>query len=531
MYCTRCGFQNEPGTAFCTKCGAPAEQAAPPSGPPPAVPPGYVPQGHAPQPGYPPAAAYVPPKKKRTGLIIGLIAGGVGLIGVVAAVLLFFLSGPAISGIWSCQDRGWVLEIGDGVVTEYSPAGTDTVRYSFDGSNGTTKLQDGSVSFTVKGNSLRLTDETTGDKYLFIRQGADFDIKAALLKSLEGMWSSEALGEVIEFHKEGRLRVYAANGDLDGGYDFDIRKGQGSFTVNGKAFEFTAGWNTLSVDTVGDYVRAEKGLDAAAFVSRFANPLPGTWYETTGTYGTITFAADGTFALAVYGKTFAGTYTFEPGTGSGSVLLKETGETESFTYANGTVTLDGMTYTQNYVEQPGAEEINAAVEGAWYDDELPEEMVIFYGDGTLDVTGADTFYSGTYTFDPFEQNGVITLTDGTRSESYEFYLKDGMLYLNGYTYTRETPNAGSILGTWYDTAGMQGTLYFDKDGLAIMDSYGTMFYGTYMFDETAGAGSMTLNFVDGPYTWSLYIWDGLLYNGDTVYTKNYVKQTSDTNAG
>ena len=171
--------------------------------------------------------------------------------------------------------------------------------------------------------------------------------------------------------------------------------------------------------------------------------------------------------------------------------------------------------------------------GTWYDAELPEELIVFYSDGTAEVVSEDTYYTGTYTFDPFEQSGVITLTDGTQSDDFEFKLEGDTLNLNGYSYTKQPTDAvtGTVLGTWYDVAGLQGTLYFDKDGLAIMESYGVFFYGTYVFDTAAGTGTMTLDFMDGPNIWNLYLLEGLLYTGDAVYTQQVVEQTTDTNAG
>jgi hypothetical protein len=186
------------------------------------------------------------------------------------------------------------------------------------------------------------------------------------------------------------------------------------------------------------------------------------------------------------------------------------------------------------VEQPGADDLYAAVAGTWYDTNMTDEIIILHNDGKAEASGGDLYYSGTYTFDPFEQKGVITLTDGTNSEDYEFYLSGDVMYIGEYTYSLHPPVAtdtASILGTWYDIAGMQGTLYFDKDGLAVMDSYGTMFYGTYAFDEAAGTGTMTLEFVEGPFPWNLTMWEGLLYTDDTMYTKEYVEQTTETNAG
>ena len=103
--CFHCGTKNEQGANFCIQCGAPLTTAAPSQGG--AAPPEVA----APQ-------QSAPPKKKRTGLIIGLIAGGVALIGVLAAAFFLFFSGPGIKGLWVCEDRGWALRIENGVLTE-----------------------------------------------------------------------------------------------------------------------------------------------------------------------------------------------------------------------------------------------------------------------------------------------------------------------------------------------------------------------------------------------------------------------------
>jgi TM2 domain-containing membrane protein YozV len=108
MFCTNCGSQNEPGTAFCTKCGArlgEAGAAAPESVPPgnagspesPGAPPyagstssgqgytppaGYVP-GSVPPPGAygQPGAPYQDPtaKSKLVAGLLGILLGGLGI--------------------------------------------------------------------------------------------------------------------------------------------------------------------------------------------------------------------------------------------------------------------------------------------------------------------------------------------------------------------------------------------------------------------------------------------------------------------
>ncbi len=540
MYCSRCGFQNEPGNAFCSKCGTPLEQLAPPQAPPQeAVPPqDYVPpQGYAPPPGYmpqgaaPPDARYapLPPKKKRTGLVIGLIAGGVALVGALAAVYFLVLAAPKLDGTWVCEDRGWVLQIKGQSLTEYSPSGTDTARYSFENGKGEAALRDGGVSFTVTGDRMSLTDEVTGDRYLFTRDDSDTDIEEVVISGFAGLWSSEELGEVLEFAGGGRLNVYSGAGDFTGSYDYDIRKGEGSFTVEGTDVTFSAGWDTLSVGTIGPYARAEKGLDVTAFVGRFANPLPATWYETTGAYGEITFGDDGTFTLTLYGETFTGTYTYDTQAAAGIVTIDETGDPADFTYTDGTLTLDGMTYTQDYVAQPTGDDVLTAIAGIWYDTATPGETVTFYTDRTVDVGSPEGTHSGTFTFNPLDLSGVITVSDDTQTVEFNFYLSGETLYVDEYTYSREEPvvtETGSILGTWYDTEGLLGTLYFDKDGMVIMESYGVFVYGSYAFDAASGVGSMSLEVEGSTYTLNVYMFGGSLYTDDGVYTKDFVAQAA-----
>ena len=61
----------------------------PPSSPQnvPPTPPSY----QAPQPQPTPSAFQEPPKKKRTGLIIGIILGSIAVIAIIAAILIYFL--------------------------------------------------------------------------------------------------------------------------------------------------------------------------------------------------------------------------------------------------------------------------------------------------------------------------------------------------------------------------------------------------------------------------------------------------------
>ncbi len=95
-FCTNCGASLPDGTAFCTRCGAKLASSPAPR---PAAPTYAAPAGYPSPMGYPaPAPA---PKKKHTGLIIGIIAA----VLVAAAVLVLFLTGvlgtPKEVGTWT----------------------------------------------------------------------------------------------------------------------------------------------------------------------------------------------------------------------------------------------------------------------------------------------------------------------------------------------------------------------------------------------------------------------------------------------
>ncbi len=401
MNCTNCGYQNEPNAAYCSQCGVPAEP-------------------------------YARTKKKRKGLLIGTIVGGIMLIGAAVAALLL-LGVPGVDGVWSCGSRGWVLQIEDGVMTEYKTAGTEIVRYTYNNGKGEAELQCGGASFTVTGDKLRLTDGVTGRRYLFIRQGKDFDIEQAVLEGIEGLWSSKELGEVIRLDG-GVFSLYSEEGGITGSYNYDIRRGEGTAILEGEEYFFTVGFDTVSIDMRAVYTRADEGLDVTAFISRFGNPLPGIWYETTGQYGTITFDTDGTFELTALGTTTNGTYTYDSLSRRGKTVSL-TGETASLSCVNGTLTLDDKTYTQDYVEQQSLQDMFGAVKGKWYDALGRDRTITFYSDGTVEATDGDVTISGIYRFDVSDQTGELILMDMFNDS--RFHIFDNVLHVGEYSYRRQ----------------------------------------------------------------------------------------------
>ena len=119
QFCTSCGAPLTPGVRFCESCGTPVAvqaqpievpqpQAAPPpatyqptQSQPPAAPPPAAYRPVPPRPAVPPPTAYrpappQPPRRRNTGLIIGLVVGGVALCCVVLAVILVVTGAVAI---------------------------------------------------------------------------------------------------------------------------------------------------------------------------------------------------------------------------------------------------------------------------------------------------------------------------------------------------------------------------------------------------------------------------------------------------
>lgn len=147
MFCSNCGRNNDQGSVYCDHCGAilnsvtDNRQGVPYTA-------SYTPPGT-----YSPGAQFAPPyapqtppmmqtpfappdqpiavKRKRTGLIVGLVLGAAALIAVI--VLIVSLTGTsAVIGTWYCEERGIVLEFQkDSIVLSHTAEGDDEGNYTF----------------------------------------------------------------------------------------------------------------------------------------------------------------------------------------------------------------------------------------------------------------------------------------------------------------------------------------------------------------------------------------------------------------
>ena len=539
MNCTQCGSPLSEGSLFCQACGSPVKEqppVQPAQAPPPAAPAQPQPiyqqpptQPYAQQPYAPPYTGAPQTKKKRTGLIIGIIAGAVVLIGAVVALYLFVFAGTPLTGQWYCEECGRVLVFSDNnTVTGYALTGNEDATYTYDKGKGKGVLtaNDTELSFKVDKNELVFTDDFIDEGSTFVKVDEKKEIEELVLNALQGLWSSEEIGEVLEF-KNGKIKAFSTSGDFEGTYDYDIEKGNGSLTVNDKEFEFSADYNALSITGIGNYVKADKKLDIKAFVAEHEMPIAGMWYDASGTYGTIEFYTDGTAQLVMFDQPIPATYTFDVASGTGTFSTESTGQTSEMTFADGTIVIDGITYTQEYVDQMGAQDLQSTVVGTWYEATGTLGDITFYEDGSQLINYNGNGYTGTYTFDPATGSGQVTFNDNGTDTTWDFSISGDVLQIDDTTYTRDyvaPVSASSITGIWYDITGESGTVTLYDDGTCLFDCYGTVLTGTYTFDDTAGTGSLTIDDPSDPLYAKLTLDQGYLYLDTIQYTRDFVQQ-------
>ena len=199
MFCVKCGYQNKDEAKFCFNCGNPLirpaaadvggdsenaaapvpsgeEQPTAPGIEQPAAPPDIVQSAAAPEYNAPPLGYQAPPpKKKRTGLIVGLSIGGVVLAAAVVVIILLLSGSESVEGIWCNETHNEVLAFDDdGNVTVYEPTYEVEGTYEFDARSGKGLIitDDREYDFAVRDSQL-IVDDRRG----YIRMFDNFDIK------------------------------------------------------------------------------------------------------------------------------------------------------------------------------------------------------------------------------------------------------------------------------------------------------------------------------------------------------------------
>lgn len=558
MNCTQCGYQNPEDSRFCRQCGAPLQsqgETAPqpaPAQPDPSEtqtqqPPQYQPpqqEAYAPPPQPPynqpqqpyaqqPYAQQPPyqgaPKKKKTGLIIGLIAGGVVLIAAAVVLILIFTGGTPVTGQWYCEEYGRALAFNDdNTVKGYGLSGTFEVDYTYDKGKalGSIDANGDEYTFSVNKETLVLADENDESTFVKLEDGSD--VEEYVLQSMEGLWSSEEIGEILDF-RNGKVSVYSGYGDFEGTYNYDIDNGEGVFSVNNQDFTFYADYDLMTITDTGSYKSADSSIDIKAFVSQYAMPIVGMWYDKSGTYGTIEFYKDGTAEVMMFGQPLTATYTFDAAAGTGTFFTDVSGETSNMTLTDGIIVIDDIQYSQDVVEQMGVEDLQNAIDGIWYESSGLLGTVMFYEDGSVGMDMYSQYYTGTYTFNLIDGTGQIFINVDGADTTLNISVDGDILYIEGSAYTRDyvAPVTG-VLGMWYDTSGMSGTINFYDDGSVLMETYGVQLVGTYAFDVMTDSGSMTVSYLDESMCCDITLHQGILDVEGITYTQDYVEQTQVT---
>ncbi len=78
-----------------------------------------------------------------------------------------------------------------------------------------------------------------------------------------------------------------------------------------------------------------------------------------------------------------------------------------------------------------------SVNGLWYDKAGLTGTMEFKSGGVVTMTMMGMPFDGKYTFDAAKSTGTITLSLGDQEQTTDFTLKDGLIDVDGQTYTRE----------------------------------------------------------------------------------------------
>lgn len=331
----------------------------------------------------------------------------------------------ALNGIWVCEEAVKALEFKDGKATVYSSYGEQTGSYTYDIDDGTGKLK-------IDGTDLRFSatyQELSFDTEVYTKESKNFDIGEFISKNntaILGTWYEKTGQGSISFLPDGTMSISYQGETITGTYTYDSLTNSGTVTVYGQTTAFILQNDVLIIEDV-EFTRTEQP------VIDTLSPIVGTWYETTGLWGTIYFYDDGSADLYINNQFYYCTYTYNNSSSDGQLTIHYADRTDAkyFWVYDGVMYLDGYAYTQTYV-QPAT-----GVTGTWYSVTGKNGIFTFDGYGGVYLEYYGNIYYGSYTFDTLTNTGSLTLVFAVgESETIDFYLSNGEIIVDGEVFVR-----------------------------------------------------------------------------------------------
>ncbi len=259
------------------------------------MPPPYPSQNGYSEMPYPP----LPHKKKRTGLIVGLIVGAVLIAAAVVALFVWpgvlAAKAPDVAGYWYSQDRGEAIEFkNSGSMRVFTTYNTFKGQYEYNAAQGM-----GVISVDNKDYDFAMTEDglKVDGMGIYEKAGDDFDVD----DFIDDMSGQNAVTASLEPSKE---------------------------------------------------VSAAPSEPPSETVTAAQPDISGIWYETTGYGGTLEFFTDGTYSMTVADIALGGTYDYDAATSSWRLHEDLTDTTYMAALSDdGLLSLDSIQYTRDFVEQ------------------------------------------------------------------------------------------------------------------------------------------------------------------------------------
>lgn len=225
-------------------------------------------------------------------------------------------------------------------------------------------------------------------------------------------------------------------------------------------------------------------------------PVTGGWYSERSNTALV-FAEDGSVMLFSLAGKEEGKYSYNRLEGQGSIYP---GQSKAFKVDKDGLIYDASETFKRAQEGFDAEDfVKSALCGYWSNKELAEVFEIRDGKTAIihTVHGDE---GAAYDYDVAEGEGVINYGGAQAS----FTASTQQIEVSGAgTFVKESEGfdieafleeyGNPLKGAWYDKAGSMGRFDFLKEGAFTLLSYGTIYEGSYRFENKEAEGSLTVN--------------------------------------